>query len=504
MPCLLGIDSGLTLTKAVVFDEGGRVVALARRQVDTEMARAHHVERDMNQLWMATCEAISEVVHKLDRPASEIAAVAVTAHGDGLYLLDGHQQPLGKGILSLDSRASGIVERWENEGVSAEALECSGQLPHVSAPAALLAWLREHEPERYAAIGSVLSCKDWLRYCLCDRLHTDLTEASTSFCDVREQRFSERVLELYALDTIAQALPQVARPDEIVGEISSRAASATGLQAGTPVVAGLHDVTASALGSGGHATDTLAVIAGTYSINEVVSREPVMDARWMSRNGLRPGEWNNMSISPASTTNYDWFIDCLCSADRELAESRGSTIHELLAVELQQALSRPARPLFHPYLFGSPHGPQASAGFLGLRGWHDRGDLLRAVMEGIAFNHRVHVDALRERFPASCVQLSGGISRNPQVAQLFANVFALPVRISETEEAAAWGAALCAGSALGWYARPEADPRDMKQIMQIHLPDPAACEQLEAQYQLHCRSSSHLRKLWAEIEEVVS
>src|SRR5690606_11878383 len=179
---------------------------------------------------------------------------------------------------------------------------------------------------------------------------------------------------------------------------SDLAARLTGLIAGTPVAAGLHDVTASALGIGGYGEGFVAIVASTYSINETVSNAPRMDARWFCRNGLKLGEWNNMAISPASAANYDWFLDTLCGSEREAAEAAGRSIHAIVGAEIEAASARPSTLLFHPYLFGSPHGPIASAGFLGLRGWHDRGDMLRAVIEGIAFNHRVHVDALREGF----------------------------------------------------------------------------------------------------------
>ncbi|OWK23007.1 hypothetical protein AJ87_39825 [Rhizobium yanglingense] len=157
-----------------------------------------------------------------------------------------------------------------------------------------------------------------------------------------------------------------------------------------------------------------------------------------------------MSISPASTANYDWFLDKLCAGERTKGEAQGSSIHALLAPEIDAAFDRPSTALFHPYLFGSPYGASASAGFFGLGGWHDRGDMLRAVLEGIAFNHRIHVDALGDGFEFEEARLAGGVSRNPLVVQMFADVLGIPVTVTETDEAAAWGAALCAGSALAF------------------------------------------------------
>ncbi len=500
MPSILGIDNGLTVTKAVIFDRSGAMLAVARRRVAQIVPRPRFVERDMVALWRATAEAVAEAVSQSGRPASDIVAVAATAHGDGLYVLDQQAQPLGNGILSLDSRAGQVVAGWMRDGTSAAALGRTGQMPHASAPSALLAWMRDHEPERFARIGHVLACKDWLRFCLTGTLGTDLTEASTSFTDVQSQGYADDILPLFGLTALSRALPEVASPDAVVGHVTTSAAALTGLQAGTPVVAGLHDVTASSLGAGGYGQGTVAIVAGTYSINETVSRAPASDPRWFCRNGLRVGEWNNMAISPASATNYDWFLDTLCGTDRRTVEAVGGSIHATLAPEIAAALARPSTLMFHPYLYGSPHGPEASAGFLGLRGWHDRGDMLRAVIEGIAFNHRVHVDALREGFAPERARLTGGISRSPMFARIFANALGMPVTVRATEEAAAWGAALCAGAGVGLFATPEADPSYDRVDTREYTPDPDHSAALAQRYALHCQISDSLAPLWPRIE----
>ena len=495
-PCLLGIDNGLTMTKAVVFDAGGGVLATARRRIAQNVPHPRHVERDMAALWQATVQAIREAVETAGHP--NIAAVAATAHGDGVYLLDRSAKPLGPGILSLDSRAGDIVATWAEDGTSVAALPLSGQMPHASAHSALLAWIRDHEPERFAKIGHVLACKDWLRLCLTARIGTDLTEASTSFTSVASQSYDLSLLDLYGLSSLKTALAAVARPDEIIGHVTPEAAALTGLLSGTPVVAGLHDVTASALGIGGHRLGRVAIVAGTYSINETVSHAPKTDPRWFCRNGLRLGEWNNMAISPASAANYDWFLDTLTGADRKRTEAEGRSVHALVEPEVRAAMDRPSTVLFHPYLYGSPHGSQASAGFLGLHGWHERGDLIRAVIEGIAFNHRVHVDALRDGFHPTEARLTGGISRSPLYAQVFADALGLPITVTETDEAAAWGTALCAGAGVGLFASPTADPRDL--ALTTYAPDPSRTAALEDRYRLHCDLAATLAPLWPRIE----
>lgn len=495
MTCLLGIDNGLTVTKAVVFDADGAVLSVARRRVPQLMPQPRFVERDMMGLWTATAQAIREAIELSGRDASDIKAMAATAHGDGLYLLDADQQPLRPGVLSLDSRAGDIAAAWNKSSVGTEALALTGQMPHASAPSALLAWVQRNEPERFSKIAHILSCKDWLRFCLCGTIGTDRTEASTAFTDVSTQDYSCEALELFELDMLWGALPPIANSSEVVGTVTPEAAALTGLVRGTPVAAGLHDVTASALGIGGQRRGTIDIVAGTYSINQIVSSKPERNERWFCRNAIEPGQWNSMAISPASTANYDWFLETLCKSEADKAD-----VHTLLAGEIDEALARPSTVLFHPYLFGSPHGPVASAGFLGLRGWHERGDMLRAVLEGIAFNHRDHVDALRDGFPFEQARLTGGASRNPIFVQMFADILAMPVTVTQTEEAAAWGTALCAGMACGLYASPHDDPRNLASIEKRFVPDEKRSAAYEMRYQLWRSIAASMSTHWPAID----
>lgn len=504
MPSLLGIDSGLTVTKAVIFDADGTVLAVARRRVPQLIPEPRHVERDMDGLWAATADAIREAVSKSGRPAGDIVGIAATAHGDGIYLVDKDLRPLGPAVTSLDTRASAVADAWNASDIGDRSLYLTGQKPHASAPSAVLRWIRDHQPERYAGIGHSLAAKDWLRLCLCGTVGTDLTEASTSFTNVRTQAYDPDALDLFGLDALSPALPPMVASTEIVGRVTRLAAEQTGLAEGTPVMAGLHDVTASALGMGGYREGVVAVIAGTYSINETVSQAPRIDARWFCRNGILPGEWNSMSISPASTANYDWFLENFFAAEIREAESAGRSIHDLVAREFEAASARPSSALFHPYLFGSPFGGATSAGFFGLNAWHDRGDVIRAVFEGIAFNHRIHVDALKDGFAPSAARLTGGISRNPAMAGLFAEILGLPVTATATEEAAAWGAALCAGTGAGLFASPTDDPRDLASIETTYQPDPDRQAAFDRKYQVFLDLTEAMRPIWPRLQDLGS
>ena len=499
MDRIVAIDSGLTVTKAVVFNLAGKELAVATRTVPQIQPRPRHVERNMLHLWQQTAQAIREVLATSQTDASRVVAVAATAHGDGLYLLDDSGNPLGHGILSLDSRAVDVVNTWQQEDVCAQALILTGQEPHVSAPSALLSWIRQNEPDRYAQIGHILSCKDWLTYCLTGHIGTDRTESSTSFCNVKTQAWSTEAVALYGLPEIQHKLPAVAHSAEQVGTISQEAAAITGLAPGTPVAAGLHDVTASSLGIGAHCPEVVGIVAGTYAINECVSAAPQIDGGWFCRNAIDPGVWNNMAISPASTTNYNWFLDTLCSVEQ--AKS-GNDIHALLSPEIDVALAHPSSILYHPYLYGSPMGALPSAGFLGLRGWHKRGDLLAAVLEGIVFNHRQHIDTLRECFSCSTARLTGGASRNPTVAQLFADILNMPVTVTDTNEAAARGAALCAGAAVQVFKRFDDDPQDLLADACTYTPQAERAAHYAQRYRVYREAGDALGDVWNKLDNL--
>ena len=501
---LLGLDSGSTATKAVIFDTGGRTVAVGSRRVAQRQPQPRHVERDMQETWAAACGAIRDALDLARLPANAIAGIGVTGHGDGLYLVDRDGAALGPGMLSLDSRAFAVRDAWREAGLMQPALELTGQQPYPYAAISLLEWIRINEPARYAKIGHVLFCKDWLRLCLTGVAATDPTEASSSFTNVRKQAYSADVLELYGLQSIGYALPAIVPSTAVAGRVTAQAAALTGLKEGTPVACGLHDVTSSALGMGNMEPGTVSITAGTFSINEILSDRPRLDPRWSCRNGTRPGQWMNMSISPASSSNVDWFMREFFAQETEEAGRRGCSPFDLVGDELQAAFAEPGSVMFHPFLFGSPFEQPASASFFGIRGWHRRAHLLRAVLEGMVFNHRHHVEALTSALPAQRVGLTGGGSSSPMLAQLFADSLGMPVDIPESREASALGAALCAGVSTGVFAS-LADARARAcRVQRSHEPDPQRQARLSETYELYTQLIAGMKPLWPALDRATS
>jgi len=492
---LMGVDCGSTAIKAAIFDEAGTTLSVASRKVVAICPAPGHVEQDLNQLWDSAASAMREAVERSGHAPGEIGAIGVTAHGDGVYLADRAGAPLGNGIMSVDSRGFEIVESWRAAGLIERAEALTGQRPYPYAATALLAWIKRHQPERYAAIGHVMFCKDWIRACLTGMFATDPTEASTAFTNPHSQAYDPAILELFDLREIANALPPIRPIVGRIGVVGAEAAIRTGVLAGTPVSGGLHDVTASAVGLGNLGPGSLSVTAGTFSINEVLSSNLVVDPRWAARAGLTQGQWMNMAISPASSNNVDWFLRQAYRPELAEAENRGVSVWDIIDADLD---TDPGidDPLFHPFLYGSPYEERASGGFFGLHSWHDRGHMLRAVIEGAVFNHRTHALALASAFELKRAAVTGGGSSTPRLAQLFADVLGMPVDIPEAKEIGALGVAIAAGVGVGAYASLEAGAAKACRLAAQYTPDPARHAAYTARYARFAEIVEAMRPIW--------
>ena len=493
---VLGLDCGLTVTKAVLFDESGHPRATASARVPQDSPHARWLERDVDALWAASAQAIRSVIEKAGADPKDVAGIGTTAHGDGLYLLDAQGRPTRAGILSLDTRSGPIIDRWQAEGRFERMLEVTGQVPASLGPAALLTWVKENEPEVFERSAWALPCKDVMKFYLTGEVATDTTEASTAFTDVNTQRYAPEALAVYDLEDAADMLPPVVGCTEVMGTVTAEAAELTGLAPGTPVVSGLHDVDACAVGIGCLEPGQLTLIAGTASINEVISDQPIVDERWFCRNFVREGRWMNMSLSVASAVNLEWFVQQLCRTDYTMAKDRGEDPFGFVEPEVAAVADEPGGVLFLPFLYGSPHGPAASGTFLGMRGWHNRGHLLRAVLEGVVFNHRTHVDALRDAFAISEGRLTGGAVRSRRWAQMFADALDLTVLITDSEESGALGTAMCAMVGTGIHNSLEEAVAASVRVTERLEPDPVSHEQLDAKYAHYHRVIEALDGAW--------
>ena len=502
---LLGIDNGSTVSKAALFDLHGVEIAVASCKADTEYPHPGWTERDMEMLWQSTASAIREALAKSGVKPQEIAGIGNTGHGNGVYLLDKQGCPLRNGIQSMDSRAADVVNVWNERNLHAQVFPFTIQSFWPAQPNALLAWLKKNEPRSYERIGAILMVKDYIKYRLTGEITSDYTDMSAcSIMDVRRGGYSRELMALYDLSEVYDALPLLKHGHEIIGQVTALAAQETGLTIGTPVVGGLFDVDASAIGAGTVRVNQACLVAGSWSINEVITEKPIVDpGLFMTTLFADPGRYLTIEGSATSATNLEWFVNQCCGDERAEAKRRGVSVYEICNEEVASLPPSNANIIFHPFLYGSNVQPTARAGFYGVAGWHTRAHLLRALYEGVVFGHLSHIEKLRKAgAQIDTARLAGGGSRSEVWSQMFADTIQVPMEISDGNELGARGAALAAGIGAGIYSGYAEAVREAVSVVRVHEPIPANTQHYLARYAEYQRLIHVMREPWETLNQL--
>lgn len=451
----MGVDNGGTMTKAAVFDVNGQLLGMAGCACTLETPKPGFTERDMERLWQDTAGVINQALKRAGIASREIAAVACTGHGKGLYLWGRDNRPARAGIVSTDTRAESYVSRWNKDGTLERVYPHILQKLLVSQPCALLAWIKEHEPCVYENTQWIFEAKDYIRFRLTGEARAEKTDYSgTGLMNLNTMCFDRELLESYGIAEMERCLPPLAEATEVCGMITAEAAKLTGLTEGTPVAGGMFDIDACAIASGVVDEDSLCVIAGTWSINEFVSRSPVKNKKISMNSAFcLPGYYLAEESSPTSAGNLEWFVRSILSCDKANAEKEGKRVYALLDEMVEKTSLQEDAPLFFPYLFGAPDMPLAKAVFWGLTACHEKADVVRAIFEGIVFGHREHIDKLLLcRTRPACIRLSGGAANSHVWTQMFADILRIPVEPVAVKEPGALGCAMAAAVAAGDYS----------------------------------------------------
>lgn len=491
---LLGLDAGNTVIKAVLFDTAGRQVAAHGVDGATHSPAPGMFERSVDELWANARTAISGCIASAGIDARDILAIGVAGHGNGLYLLDRAGSPL-IGIQSLDSRAADLAAELDSAAGS-RMHAISLQRPWPSQTPVLLAWIKRHRPELYTRAGTLLFAKDVVTWHLTGERASEVSDMSgAGLLRLPEARYDDALLALYGLDDAQTMLPPLHQPSSVVGTVTALAATATGLAEGTPVVAGYFDVVASALGSGAVGPGAASIVVGSWSINQVFSEAPVRDERVFMVAAFGPGKFVNMENSATSAANLEWYVRTLVERGNHHEDPFG-----FVNAAVGDVTPAHDDPLFHPFLYGGRLGVHLRGGFFGVAGWHGEGHLLRALYEGVMFEHRRHVEVLAEAgVTFSKVALSGGGSRSPHWPQMFADGLGVEATVAEARETGALGAAIAAAVGVGVHPDEAASVTAMTRPARSFLPDPRMQAHYDRRYAIWRRLAEACDPLWREL-----
>ncbi|MBX4934610.1 FGGY-family carbohydrate kinase [Rhizobium bangladeshense] len=493
---LLGLDAGNTVIKAVIFDRQGNEIAAACEEGHSRMPHPGHVERGLEELWTNTRQVIRACIGKAEIQPEEIVAIGCAGHGNGLYALDREGAPL-LGIQSLDTRAAGLADEWREAGVGDRTYPIARQRPWPSQTPTLLGWLKRYRPELFNRIGTVFFSKDFVVNRLTGCRVSEVSDMSgAGLLDLATRRYDKALMEAYGLADCMDLLPPLIESADIAGTVTEEAALETGLAAGTPVVGGLFDVVASALGSGVSRTGSASIIAGTWSINQVIVDGPDLDEPVFMSSTFDRTRYMAMENSATSAANLEWLV-------REFFEGepvKGTSPFDAccaLAAAIEPAANDP---IYHPYLYGAQQDGHARAGFYGIAGWHTKGHLVRALLEGVAFGHRQHIETIRTAGAVfNEAVLSGGGSRSLIWPQIFADVLGVPVTVTRSRETGALGAAIAAGTGVGLFADFSAGAAAMVATERHYRPNVSLEAHYARRYELYRDIAEAMAPFWRRL-----
>ncbi|MCH6159740.1 xylulokinase [Streptomyces marispadix] len=474
----LGIDIGTTNVKACVLDTAeGRVVASAAAEHPLHHPHPGWAEQDPDDYWRAVSSCIARCLNDCPGPASDVAAVSVSGLVGVTLPVDRDGRPLRRAMIWMDSRSQRECEEIREQVGEDRIKAVNGNrvAPWFIEPKAM--WLRRHEPEVYAAIHKLLSPAGYCTLRLSGEYAMNHGDAGLFYpYEHRRSRWDHSLTE--ALGLSPGVYPDIHPSDTVIGAVTSRAARETGLREGTAVVAGGTDIGAAALGAGAIETGQAYYSMGTGSnLGVVVPREELPEEyrilKW-------PHVIDGLTLfdAPMAFTgaSLKWFRDKFADPESALAERMGRNVFDLVTAQAERITPGADGLLYLPYL-GNSLSPRwdgnACGVFFGMQPFTSRAHVIRALIEGVAFDLYSNVriaEAGGADFPE--LVLNGGPTKSALWNQITANVTGRRLLIPDVDEAAPLGDAVVAASGAGLYDDMREPMKDLAPVRDVVEPDP--------------------------------
>ncbi|SDB31799.1 xylulokinase [Bauldia litoralis] len=438
----LGIDIGTSSLKAVLIDDGQRIVGSRSMSLDVSRPHSGWSEQDPESWWTA-CGAVLDGLaadHRAEMAA--VRGIGLSGQMHGATLLDEADKVLRPCILWNDGRSA--AEAAEISTVS-ERVTGNIAMPGFTAPK--LMWVKNHEPEIFARVRTVLLPKDYVRLRLTGDKASDMSDsAGTLWLETAKRAWSDEMLALTGMDR--SQMPELFEGSAATGTLNAELASRWGMTGKVVVAGGGGDNAASGCGVGAVAPGTGFISIGTSGVIFVTAdryRGNPAGAVHAFCHAV-PGTWHQMGVSLSSAGCLDWLGHILEASPGDLVDALGDKPEG------------PSSILFLPYLSGerTPHNDVAIRGaFVGLDQADDRRAMTQAVLEGVAFAFKDCLDVLTMPLaePRRLLAVGGG-SRSRYWLSTIATILGMPIAVPEDGDfGAAFGAAR-----LGLIAAEDADP----------------------------------------------
>lgn len=475
MDVLLSVDLGTTACKAALYSVEGEPLGVAAKEYPLFNPAPGFVEQDADEWWSVTVETVRTALARSGLEPQRVCAISLSTQGISFVPVDREGNPLRHALCWLDTRATAEAAQIAQRIGEEELFQITGKRPSAAYVLPKLLWLRTHEPDLCRRTYKFLLAHDFLLFRLCGAALTDFSLASGSLLlDIRSLAWNDELLREFAIER--GQLPELVQAGRQAGQLSSVAAAQLGLPTGIPVVVGGQDQKCAALGAAIR-TGVATVSLGTASAISCLADRPVLDAerRIPTFPFVLPGYWDLEGVVGTAGGALRW------ARDTFFPHEDYSTLDKW--AENTQPGAGGVR--FFPHLAGatSPHWwSNARAAFTGLSLAAGRGEIVRSILEGVAFQVRANLEVVERLAPLEQVILFGGGANSQLWRRIIADVTAKPVRATHTVDVANWGACILAGLGAGLYADP-AIARSRMMLSPTVEPSPAAVQEYERLYQ---------------------
>jgi xylulokinase len=495
-PLLLGIDVGTSSVKAVLLDLRGNLCAACQAEYPLHHIRPAWVEQDPEDWWQATCTAIRETLAKVPHGRDRVLGLAVSSQAPTLLPLDRSGRPLRPAMIWMDRRAEAEAVRLTELLGAAEIHRITGNRPDAFYLAARLLWLRNHEPEILKRTWQFVQVNGYVNYRLTGRLAVDPAHAVLmQMCDYASGKWSEVLCNACGVEP--EQFPEILEAAAVQGEVTLEAAEATGLRAGTPVMAGTVDSPAAALEAGVTEPGIAVEMTGTSTVVIIPNDRGLTEPALIALPHVLPGIHLLLGAMVSSGGCLRWFRDQLGQPETEAARERGTDAFDLLTEQAAHVGPGSDGAIFLPYMMGerSPLWHTNARGvFFGLSLATGKAALVRAILEGAAFALRHNVEvAARAGAEVREMRSVGGCSRSDLWNQIKADVLGLPVLLPRTSVGSPFGAAILAGMGAGAFPDVRRSLLEMVQIGRRFEPNPANHEKYTEIYHVFRGIYDHLK-----------
>lgn len=415
----------------------------------------------------------------------------------GAVLLDRNDQIIRPALIWCDQRTEAQSKHLEQLFGLDKIILLTCNPPLTNFTLTKFLWVQQNEPKNWERVRKVMLPKDYVRLRLTGDSAIDVADASgTLLLDVAKRAWSGEILSKTGIDP--QMLPKLFESQEICGRISEAGASATGLQPGTPVVAGAGDQAAGAVGIGITRAGVVSATIGTSGVVFAATDRPALDPKGRLHTFCHaiPHRWHVMGVTQSAGLSLRWFRDCFGAGAED-----GRDAYERMTEEAARVKAGAEGAFWAPYLMGerTPHlDPAARAAFVGLTASHTRAHLIRAVLEGVAYSLKDTFTIFDEiKVPVERIRLGGGGARSPLWRQIQANVYAQEVETVEAEEGAAYGAAILAGVGAKCWGSVDQACDAIVRVAQRVSPDAVTREHMQRGYEMYRHIYPALKSVFA-------